>query len=66
MTSWSSNDKNPQPGKDKIWHKNRGEFTAKEEMLEAYSSFSSGTSKEMKVTFNVKPDVSENQLIKAS
>jgi len=44
-TSWSSNDINPQPGKDKIWHEEGYEFTAKEEMLEAYSSFPSGTIK---------------------
>jgi len=64
-TSWSSNDINPQPGKDKIWHEEGYEFTAKEEMLEAYSSFPSGTIKKMKVTFKVKPDVSEMQLIMA-
>lgn len=61
-TSWSSRDKIYHIN-DLIWHKNGSKFPAKEEMLEAYSSFPSGTSKEMRVTFKA---ISEGDfLIKA-
>jgi len=61
-TSWSSRDKIYHIN-DSIWHKNGSKFPVKEEMLEAYSSFPSGTSKEMRVTFRA---ISEGDfLIKA-
>ena len=61
-TSWSSRDKIYHIN-NLIWHKNGYQFPAKEEMLEAYSSFPSGTSKEMRVTFRA---ISEGDfLIKA-
>ncbi|MCW7077639.1 MAG: PKD domain-containing protein [Canidatus Methanoxibalbensis ujae] len=61
-TSWSSKDRIYYIN-NSIWHKNGSKFPAKEEMLEAYSSFPSGTSKEMRVTFKA---ISEGDfLIKA-
>ncbi len=58
-TSWSSKDKIYHIN-DSIWHKNGSKFPAKEEMLEAYSSFPSGTSKEMRVTFRA---ISEGDIL---